>query len=366
MDKKELDKKQNALLTYIKEGQAKERLSSTEERILWDHIQRENRKYDKKRKLYLFSLSISVAACLVLLWLIGWDKMQPEEPAVDYLSILQSTEQEHLDSDQIQLVLSDNQKLAIQGKESTINYQPDGEIQVNEEILSVKKEEQPDKQQEEVKEQTFNQLIVPIGKRSFLTLTDGTKIWVNSGSRVIYPTHFKENKREIFVEGEVFLDVTHNETPFIVKTSQLDVTVLGTEFNISACADDPSVDVVLVHGEVAVKTQMDEKSLLSPNQLFSYDKSAQKSRIDEVNVADYVAWKDGYYQFRSQTIDIVLKRISRYYGLKLDWNEEVGKLRCSGKLDLKENPIDVLNALSKAAPIEINTENEIIQIKVKL
>ncbi len=84
-------------------------------------------------------------------------------------------------------------------------------------------------------EHSFNQLIVPNGKRSTLALEDGTKMWINAGSRVIYPNKFKKNKREIYVDGEVYMEVARDEErPFVVKTNMLDVQVLGTSFNVMA------------------------------------------------------------------------------------------------------------------------------------
>ena len=94
-----------------------------------------------------------------------------------------------------------------------------------------------------------------IRDRSSLTFSDGTKIWVNSGSKVIYPVSFEKKKREIYVEGEVYLDVTHDTSwPFVVRTQQVDVKVLGTSFNVSAYKDDSNMQVTLVEGKVEVNT----------------------------------------------------------------------------------------------------------------
>lgn len=94
-----------------------------------------------------------------------------------------------------------------------MEYTKEGNINVNSEEVNIEKEDI-----KEEKVQSFNQLIVPIGKRSSITFTDGSKMWVNAGSKVIYPAQFTADSREIFVEGEIYLDIVHDEKrPFIVK-----------------------------------------------------------------------------------------------------------------------------------------------------
>ena len=104
------------------------------------------------------------------------------------------------------------------------------------------------------------------------------------------------------------------------------------------------------------------KNTLSPNQLFLYDNKKDKESVHQVNTQDYVAWKDGYYQFNHQKLDTVLEKLCKYYGIKIHWDEKVGELTCSGKLDLKENPEKVLNALQNAAPIKVEQIDEQIHI----
>ena len=258
----------------------------------------------------------------------------------------------------MELVLSENKKIAISDKESQVEYGQEGNIQVNsQKVANVTKEKDGAK--------TLNQLIVPYGKRSSITFSDGTKIWVNSGSKVVYPVAFEKGKREIFVEGEVYLDVTHDEKwPFIVKTQQMDVRVLGTSFNVSAYNDEPHVQVTLVEGKVEVNTANHHSGILSPSQQFSYDTQAGKASVRTVDVNSFIAWKNGYYQFRKQPLKIVFQRLSRYYGIRMEWDEAAGELICSGKLDFKDNLNEVLGNLENAAPIQVAYDGECIKISV--
>ncbi|MDR3142312.1 MAG: FecR domain-containing protein [Tannerellaceae bacterium] len=347
-----------AFISQLLQMQQKEAFSAEDEDVLWNRIEKANQKYTKTKRVRIYILSSGIAASIAVLAIAAWNFQRwPQEKETDYLSIINTEPQENLPSSNIQLLLSENQRLSLDGKEVEIDYQQDGDIIVNDEKLDVKEEEEKTK---------FNQLIVPAGKRSFLTLADGTKMWVNSNTRVIYPVQFAKGKREIFVEGETFLDVNRNEKiPFIVKTRKIDVTVLGTQFNVSTADNGSISEVVLVSGKVEVKTSLNKKSILYPSQLFSYNALTDKSNIKEVDISGYVAWKDGYYQFHRQSLDVVLKRISKFYGAQIEWDENVKKLTCSGKLDLKDDLASVLELLTKAAPIKIKKQNEIIHIYVK-
>ena len=170
------------------------------------------------------------------------------------------------DEGEIQLVLSDK-LIPISGQESQIEYDAKGTVAVNSEKIA---DVSLNSANTSKRLSEFNQLIVPNGKRSTLILEDGTKLWVNAGSRIVYPVTFADKKREIYVNGEVFLEVTPDKKrPFIVKTKEIDVQVLGTSFNVMAYETDESSSVVLVTGAVQVDTKDDEDFRLEPNRMFS-------------------------------------------------------------------------------------------------
>lgn len=348
-------------LNTIKKNSFKSTFPLRDEQALWNRINQANH---KRRNIRYLKTGLSIAASVALLIGIAWNYLSPinnQQSETDYLAILENTQPSETSSGEVQLILSDNEKIAIDGKEVQVEYQEDGTLNINakkKKILNTTEDSDPAK--------TFNQLIVPVGKRSTLTFNDGTKLWVNSGSKVIYPVSFDKNKREIFAEGEVFLDVSpDNQRPFIVKTKQLDVKVLGTQFNLSAYETEKQIQVVLVSGKVEVQTNEKEKSTLTPNQLFSYDTQTHENSIREVDVNDYIAWKDGYYQFQMQKMSTVLQKISHFYGVNIQWNPQLNTFSCSGKLDMKEDVREVLKALQKAAPIKITQNKENIYVDVE-
>ena len=197
---------------------------------------------------------------------------------------------------------------------------------------------------------------MPAGKRSSITFSDGTRIWLSASSRVVYPVEFMKNKREIYVEGEAFLDVYHDKSrPFIVKTNKMDIQVLGTTFNVCAYEKENIQTVVLVTGKVEVKTNNNETKTLSPNNLLPYN-DQQGISVHPVDVL---------YQFKKERLEIITKKLSKYYGKTIITDKQLANITCSGKLDLKEELDDVLHTLIQTVPAQITESNEKIYINVK-
>ncbi len=354
-------------LRGIKNCADKEILSPGAEQELWEQINLKNHRYDTRLKRSV-KIGLGIAASVALLFGSVWyfRNSGSVQQDMDYLSMLENMKQSDTRSiNSVQLILSNDEAILIDGKEPCVEYKEDGTVNVGSVNINSTGKINASEKKDPVR--AYNQLIVPVGKRSMITFHDGTKLWVNSGSKVIYPEFFEENKREIFVEGEVFLDVVsqENKRPFIVKTKQLDVVVLGTQFNVSAYKSEKEMKVVLVNGKVEVQTHENEKSILSPNQMFSYNTLTRENSITHVNVNEYVFWKDGYYQFERQKMNIIFQKVSSFYGVDIEWNEQLNNLTCSGKLDLKDNIDDVLNSLKKAGPIDISKNEEKIYIDVK-
>ena len=210
----------------------------------------------------------------------------------------------------------------------------------------------------------YNQLIVPSARRSFLELADGSKIWVNANTRVVYPVTFDDKKREIYVDGEIYIEVSPEEKrPFIVKSKKMDVRVLGTKFNVSTYESNEGASVVLVSGKVNVRTDNRVESLLTPSDRLSYEKGT--TDIKKVNVENYISWKEGFYTFDNECFSVVLDKLSDYYGKKIRYNDKVGALRCSGSLNLDEDMVKVLTGLESTMPVTFTIEREYISVIVK-
>jgi hypothetical protein len=245
------------------------------------------------------------------------------------------------DNDAI-LILANGEKVKINSKQSTVQYSADGSgIVVNDSSGIV----QP------VSAKGLNQLIVPYGKRSYIVLSEGTKVWLNSGSKLIFPSVFNEKSREVILEGEAFFDVAKNkEKPFYVKTEAFKMKVYGTKFNVQAYLQDNDCQIVLVEGKVSMNVGegfQSQEVFLAPNQKATKSKGEEKFDITNVeNTEIYTAWIDGYLTFTNEDVSDLLKRVSRYYNVEIDTELPENIEKIYGKLDLKDDLGRVLDGIA--------------------
>ena len=314
---------------------------------LWEKIQKTN----QKRKRYSLFVRYAAAACVISFAAGIYSYLTKESPKEDiYLSGIDIAKIKKVQmSKDIQLILS-NDKVALSGDEAAIDYSSKGNIIVNQKTL-----EKAEKLAA-IKTVPFNQLLVPYGKRSSIVLSDGSKIWVNAGTRVIYPVEFTGGKREIYVDGEIYGEIAHDSRhPFVFKTKQMEVEVLGTSLNIVAYEKEKNQTVVLINGSVRVRPEGGKEQLMKPNQLFH--SSPRNSDLQEVDVTNYTSWIDGSYRFRHEELGTVLNRLSRYYGVEISCTQSAAHLTCYGSLDLKDNVTRVLDGLCQTAPISYSIQS---------
>lgn len=262
----------------------------------------------------------------------------------------------------VKLILSDNSEKRFTKKDPAIKYNKNGKILVDTVTLA-NEMSNPGKQDEEA----FNQLVVPKGKRSSLTFSDGTRIYLNSGSHVIYPVIFNKKLREVYIRGEAYLEVAHDDSwPFIVKSDHLNVKVLGTDFNIKSYPDEANSSVVLVKGSVQAIVNS-QKTVMKESELFTLDNATKKTSLEKTNVLEYVSWKDGWMYCINERIDNIAKKISRYYDVTIQFNDEkVKNITLTGKLDLKAEYQEILNVISFIAPVDYQIINGKIILSSKI
>lgn len=164
----------------------------------------------------------------------------------------------------------------------------------------------------------FNYLSVPRGGKFSMLLADGTKVWLNSESKLKYPVDFEEGEtRNVeLIYGEAYFEVSpasqNNNSKFIVKTQNQEVEVLGTEFNIKAYREDRLILTTLLEGEVAVNTANNSQKLL-PNQQSILNLNSNKLAVQQVDARSEVAWKRGVFSFKSKSLKEIVKILSRWY-----------------------------------------------------
>ena len=159
---------------------------------------------------------------------------------------------------------------------------------------------------------SYHTLRVPKGAEYKLTLNDGTIVWLNSESELRYPTSFAGESREVFLKGEGYFSVAHDEQhPFIVVSSDIYTKVYGTEFNVRSYEEE-DVHVTLVQGRVAVKkTENGSEYTLNPGENARFAESVPE--ITKVNVNRYIAWKDGYFYYENESLESIMDDLKRWY-----------------------------------------------------
>jgi len=240
------------------------------------------------------------------------------------------------------LVLSNGKTVTISSKKSTVKYTNNGSVIMVNDTKIVG---------QGVNDGGLNKMIVPYGKRSTVTLSDGTNVWLNSGSTLIFPSAFNGQSREVQLIGEGFFDVAHNkEKPFYVKTDAFKMKVYGTRFDIQSYTQDNASSVILVEGRVSMKSNEDiyEKEVfLTPNQRATIVDGSPRVEIDNIiNTEDYTSWTEGYLSFSNEDITHLLKQVSRYYNVNIDIVTTKDVDRIFGKLDLKDDIEKVLDGIS--------------------
>lgn len=346
-DISEIDRIMERINSILGNIYAEERsLTNGEKLLMWDIVRNytiEKRK-ERKHLLWLSTSLVAAAAILCIVYITGSHKIDSNID-VKALAKIDLKKQQNIE------LLEGNKTIEINSKVAEIQYDNAGNINIKGEENSIETENITE----------LNQLLIPFGRSSMLTLSDGTKIWVNSGSRLVYPNVFKKDLREIYVDGEIYLEVAKNENiPFIVRTASMDVKVLGTHFNVRAYNNSDKTIVSLEEGAVRIYNRdKDEEADLAPNQLYSYNTSTSESVISPANVSAYSAWRNGFLIFNSEKIETVLNQLERYYDIDFKFDSvNMKNIILSGKLDLNDNCEKVLEAVAVTAPIRFERSGD--------
>lgn len=304
-------------------------------------------KNKKKKTVYYFSAAAAIALLLIIstVFILNRSDFRTEE-----IMVLGST----VPNNEIQL-LAGGEVVSLNNN-SILNMSETGNSVIIQDSLS----------QKEIKlqEHTLNKLIIPYGKRSSLILADGSKVWLNSGTEIEFPSIFVGKTREIKVSGEIYIEVAKHKEAFVVHTLNSQIQVFGTSFNVSAYEDEEKESVVLVEGSVQVKNVNSNTLLvLSPSQMAEIENNHITSKT--VNSSEYISWKNGFMQLNKTPLNEVLIKIGRYYNVEFLYSENMSiyDKTCSGKLFLSDDIQDVLTAFTDMTLLNYEKDNNIIYIK---
>ena len=295
----------------------------TSPKEIWAALSR--RKIKKQQQKRLWKVVASCAAAVALFVgvhvFMTHDKMVQVPAYPTYEQLLSSHARE------AELILPNGQKYALGERDTTWQtIDGTGSMQTKDRTLIM----QAGKAADTTAYYTLN---VPYGAEYDLVLPDGSKVYLNAGSVLRYPERFNDTRREVFLSGEAYLEVVHNEEhPFVVRTRDIAVRVLGTIFNINAYPDNKWVKTTLVEGKV--ETQCGDRHItMEPGTQVAYDKEAHETAYFPVNTHLYTSWKDGYYDFENMELGELAQILSRWYDVQIEFaRPELRELRFSGRL----------------------------------
>ena len=212
----------------------------------------------------------------------------------------------------------------------------------------------------------FNTLVVGDGQRSAILLPDSTKVWLNSGSRLIFPVAFDRRSREVYLEGEAYFDVSHDKTrPFTLRTKDMNIKVLGTEFYVSSDVARKRNYAVLVSGSINFSTggwlnRMERK--LVPGEKIHYNPEGDNLEISTVETADVKSWKEGYLDIQSESLDMIVHRIAAYYNIEVSTGGlNLSEEKFTGKLVFQRSAADVIDLLCNGTPYTYDSKERRIE-----
>ncbi|SMC88770.1 FecR family protein [Pedobacter africanus] len=212
----------------------------------------------------------------------------------------------------------------------------------------------------------YNTLTTTRGEQTQLRLPDGTLVYLNSESTLRYPTSFtKSDKRMVSLEGEGFFNVSKDKQhPFIVKTGAQEVEVLGTQFNINSYSDEHAIKTTLIEGSVKVTNANSVSKILKPNQQSTV--LGKDIKVDNVEAQFFVDWKEGFFMFDNETLESIMNRVSRWYNVKVVYEDAVlKKEKASGTVSKFNNISSVLQALEQSDLAKFKLSNGILTISKK-
>ena len=309
----------------------------------------------RKRRLYLRVAAAGVAASLLVAVFMGpWSLLWNAAPDIeDVAAGLLSAPSVVGEPDQPLLVMSPERVIPL-ANDTKVQYSEDGQVSLHQQggegKVSVAQPEAA------TVSASYNQLIVPKGKHTRLQLADGSELYVNAGTKVVYPTVFADDCREIFVDGEIFIDVKHDaERPFYVKTSGFKVRVLGTAFNVCAYSQSSTAEVVLLRGRVHVEDKQGEGMELKPNQLARLE-DQHLAACEEVDAASYINWTRGVLQLQGKPLGALLPRLEHYYGVRVVCEEPLRGILMHGYLDVNCTLQEALERISIATSTRVVEE----------
>lgn len=317
----------------------------------WEEVNKKIGQKTKKVNLWKYAVAASIALIISTTFIFK-DKAKVIEPTIVNNNI-------EVGSDKATLTLEDGSNIVL---EKGRNYTTNNLTSNGEELVY-------DIEDSSRAEITYNYLTIPRGGQFFLKLSDGTKIWLNSDSKIRYPKVFKEGslRKVELVYGEAYFEVSpsvkHGGSKFKVITKTQEVEVLGTEFNIKAYSDEDNIYTTLIKGEVTINNGY-FKEFLEPNHQSIVSDVKEEININQVDIFDITSWRRGIFSFKDTSLFEITRVLSRWYDVKFIYeNEELKSIKYNGVLDKNHSIETILSILKTTNNINYEIKNKTISLK---
>lgn len=205
----------------------------------------------------------------------------------------------------------------------------------------------------------------PFGMLSKITLPDGSKVVLNAGTTITYPSAFVTKKREVEIKGEAFFEVAHDALhPFIVKADQISIEVLGTQFNVKSYEEDDKIEVSLSEGKVKVQSEDKRNRIfLSPGEQAYYDKQSHSLATRTVDISHYTSWRNGIYYFRALPLKEIAKQLERIFNVHICiTSPNIENIILTGDFLRGENLEQILRIITADKRLKYRIEEYVIYI----
>ena len=315
-----------------------------------------NRKQVKRRGILSW---IAAASVVVIGGVSAWILLS-QEPDVDNLSV---TEKFEPGKAIVTLEMASGLKYRLDTLSSVVrNNRVNVAFDNNDGVLKIK--EQDSLADGATKEIGYNTVNVPYGGTYTVELCDGTKVYLNSGTTLEFPSRFDGKVRSVILKGEAYFDVARNVSkPFVVEVDEMKVKVLGTSFNVKSYVDEPGVYTTLVEGSVAILRDGQPEKKIKPGEQAYYNKGVGTLSIAEVDVNEFTSWKDGLFYFKDIALEEILRIVSRWYDLEVFYmNQGAKSVIYSGKLPMYSSVEDVLRKFEISGDVRFELKGRTLTV----
>ena len=315
-----------------------------------------NRKQVKRRGILSW---IAAASVVVIGGVSAWILLS-QKPDVDNLSV---TEKFESGKAIVTLEMASGLKYRLDTLSSVVrNNRVNVAFDNNDGVLKIK--EQDSLADGATKEIGYNTVNVPYGGTYTVELCDGTKVYLNSGTTLEFPSRFDGKVRSVILKGEAYFDVARNVSkPFVVEVDEMKVKVLGTSFNVKSYVDEPGVYTTLVEGSVAILRDGQPEKKIKPGEQAYYNKGVGTLSIAEVDVNEFTSWKDGVFYFKDIALEEILRIVSRWYDLEVFYmNQGAKSVIYSGKLPMYSSVEDVLRKFEISGDVRFELKGRTLTV----